>query len=254
MVISNLNGGGDEGHAAKTLHFAKYSANFYFVTQSANPCAAHGLRARKREATRSAITSAARRFTVNHGLNGFTIEQLCADVGISRRTFFNYFPSKEDAIVGHLLDEFPADAMAAFTDGGNDGGVARGPQGLTTTLLRDLFELTAAMTDQLDFTRENVHALIEVMKVEPQLMIKMLGSAEAREHEFAHVITEREGLHPHDPTALLVAGLFGTLSWRASQEFFSPENTRSYRDILAGKLAQAQQFFVFSTLTFEGTR
>ncbi|WP_171814401.1 TetR/AcrR family transcriptional regulator [Arthrobacter dokdonensis] len=215
------------------------------MTESANTCAVHGLRARKREATRSAITSAARRFTVNHGLNGFTIEQLCADVGISRRTFFNYFPSKEDAIVGHLLDEFPADAMAAFTDGGHGEGVARGPQGLTTTLLRDLFELTVAMTDQLDFTREDVRALIEVMKVEPQLMIKVMGGAEAREHEFAHVITEREGLPPDDPTALLVAGLFGTLSRRASQKFFSGENALAYRDILAGHLAQAQQFFAF---------
>jgi AcrR family transcriptional regulator len=215
----------------------------------------HGLRARKREATRSAITSAARRFTANHGLNGFTIEQLCEDVGISRRTFFNYFPSKEDAIVGHLLDEFPADAMAAFIAGGApESGVERGPNGLTATLLQALFDLTVSMADQLDFTRENVHALIKVMKVEPQLMIKMMGSAEAREHEFAHIITQREGLAPDDPRALLIASLFGTMSRRASQTFFSEDNVLSYADILAGHLAQAQQFFAFSKLTFEGTR
>ena len=261
VVISNLDGRGgcDERHPPKTLHSRHNSANFYFVTESANICAAHGLRARKREATRSAITSAARRFTANHGLNGFTIEQLCEDVGISRRTFFNYFPSKEDAIVGHLLDEFPADAMAAFIaggqdTGGSDAGVERGPGGLTTTLLRALFDLTVSMAEQLDFTRENVHALIKVMKVEPQLMIKMMGSAEAREHEFAHIITQREGLSPDDPRALLIASLFGTMSRRASQTFFSEDNVHSYADILAGHLAQAQQFFVFSKLTFEGTR
>ncbi len=50
----------------------------------------------------------------HYGLNGFTIEQLCEDVGVSRRTFFNYFPSKEDAIIGHFLDQFPADAIATF--------------------------------------------------------------------------------------------------------------------------------------------
>ncbi|NVM94475.1 TetR family transcriptional regulator [Arthrobacter wenxiniae] len=227
------------------------------MTESANKGSAPGpgLRARKREATRSAITSAARRFTADHGLSGFTIEQLCEDVGISRRTFFNYFPSKEDAIVGHLLDEFPAEALAAFAAGGStEAGAERGPHGLTTTLLRDLFALTVAMADQMDFTRENVRALIEVMKVEPQLMIKMMGSAEAREHEFADIIAQREGLDPDDPAALLVASLFGTLSRRASQRFFSEENTLRYPDILAGHLAQARQFFVFSALTFEGTR
>lgn len=231
------------------------SANLYFVTESANNFPVPGLRARKREATRSAITAAARRFTARHGLNGFTVEQVCEHVGISRRTFFNYFPSKEDAIVGHLLDEFPADATAAFlASGRTDSGVAHGPQGLTTTLLQDLLELTCAMAEQMDFSRDNVRALIEALKVEPQLMVKMMGSAESREHEFAHLITEREALAPEDPVALLVAGLFGTLSRRASQEFFSEDNTRGYRDILAGHLASAQQFFISSELTVERTR
>ncbi|MDD0857104.1 TetR family transcriptional regulator [Arthrobacter alpinus] len=100
------------------------------MTESAKPqhCQTQGLRARKREATRSAITARARALTAQDGLNGFTIEQLCEDVGVSRRTFFNYFPSKEDAIIGHLLDEFPAGAMAEFLAGAApDTGVERAP-------------------------------------------------------------------------------------------------------------------------------
>ena len=42
----------------------------------------------------------ARRATVEHGLHGFTLEQLCATVGVSRRTFFNHFASKEDVVLG----------------------------------------------------------------------------------------------------------------------------------------------------------
>lgn len=223
------------------------------MTESAKSCAAHGLRARKREATRSAITTAARLATAQKGLNGFTIEQLCEEVGISRRTFFNYFPSKEDAIVGHLLDEFPADAMAAFLAGGShESGVERGPNGLTTTLLRDLFELTCAMVDEMDFTREHLHDLVAAMKVEPQLMMKMMGSAETREHEFGSVIAQREGLPPEDPVALLAANVFGALTRRSSQTFFSEHNTRTYRDILADNLASVHQFFVYSHLSTRG--
>ena len=236
------------------MHFDRFSANLYFVTDSANSCPSGGLRARKREATRSAITAAARVSTARNGLNGFTVEQLCEEVGISRRTFFNYFPSKEDAIVGHLLDEFPPEDMAAFLAGGApDSGAERGPQGLTTTLLQDLFELTCAMAEEMNFIREHIQDLIAAMKVEPQLMLKVLGSAETREHEFAAIIAERENLPPEDPIAIMAAAIFGALSRRSSQSFFSEHNTRSYREILGANVSSAQQFFAFSLLTPEGT-
>ncbi|MBT2502496.1 TetR/AcrR family transcriptional regulator [Curtobacterium sp. ISL-83] len=59
----------------------------------------------------------ARRATVEHGLHGFTIEQLCETVGVSRRTFFNHFASKDDAVLGielHATD----DVLVDFADGG----------------------------------------------------------------------------------------------------------------------------------------
>ena len=212
------------------------------------------LRARKREATRSAITAAARLFTAEKGLNGFTIEQLCEEVGVSRRTFFNYFPSKEDAIIGHLLDEFPADAIAGFLAGGSpEAGVERGPHGLSTTLLADLYRLTCAMIEELNFTREHFHELLGAMKKEPALTMKVLGSAHDREREFADLIAQREGLPPDDPVAGMAAALFGMCSHRASQVFFSEENTVPYEDLLAANLVTAQKLFNFSTLTFEGT-
>ncbi|WP_314094630.1 helix-turn-helix domain-containing protein [Microbacterium foliorum] len=54
---------------------------------------------RKRETIRS-LTDIARRLTVDHGFSGFTVEDVCAEAGISRRTFFNYFESKENAVFG----------------------------------------------------------------------------------------------------------------------------------------------------------
>ena len=74
------------------------SAKLYFVSNSA--IIDGGLRERKRAATRTAITAVARSLTAEHGLNGFTVEEVCEAAGISRRTFFNYFQSKEDAIIG----------------------------------------------------------------------------------------------------------------------------------------------------------
>ena len=241
-------------HQSWILHFLINSANFYFVTESAKSCQAPSLRARKREATRSAITAAARAFTAQHGLSGFTVEQLCEHVGISRRTFFNYFPSKEDAIIGHLLDEFPAEATAAFLDGGpQKPGVERGPHGLSTTLLQDLFRLTCAMLDELNLTRAHINQLMAAMKKEPQLMMKVIGSAHVRELEFTELIAQREQLPPDDPLAIMAAAAFGMCSHRASQVFFSDGNTKPYEELLAANLLNTQKLFNFSHLTFEGT-
>ncbi|MET1020946.1 MAG: TetR/AcrR family transcriptional regulator [Arthrobacter sp.] len=49
-------------------------------------------------ATRQAITDAALALLRSHGPGNFTVEDIAAAAGISRRTFFNYFSSTEAAI------------------------------------------------------------------------------------------------------------------------------------------------------------
>ncbi|WP_217634344.1 TetR/AcrR family transcriptional regulator [Herbiconiux ginsengi] len=65
-----------------------------------------GLRDRKRQETRARIERAAAELVLAHGLPGVTVDAISEAAEISPRTFFNYFESKEDAIVGlHGLDE-----------------------------------------------------------------------------------------------------------------------------------------------------
>ena len=61
------------------------------------------------------------------GLNGYTVEEVCERGGISRRTFFNYFPTKEDAIIGHADDELPAGVVEDFIGGGGSRRPAKSP-------------------------------------------------------------------------------------------------------------------------------
>ncbi|WP_426592869.1 TetR/AcrR family transcriptional regulator [Cellulomonas sp. McL0617] len=76
-----------------------------------------GLRERKRVETRHRIADAALDLALEHGLDGATVEAISAAAGVSPRTFFNYFESKDDALLNapdaHEIDAMVADVVAA---------------------------------------------------------------------------------------------------------------------------------------------
>ncbi|MGM7679415.1 TetR/AcrR family transcriptional regulator [Microbacterium sp. A94] len=67
-----------------------------------------GLRARKQRQTRDAIHRAAVDLAFELGPEAATVAEISARVDISPRTFFNYYPTKEDAFVG-LHEGLPSD-------------------------------------------------------------------------------------------------------------------------------------------------
>lgn len=58
-----------------------------------------GLRARKKAATEQAIVDAAMKLFADHGFAATTVDEIAAAAGIGRRTFFRYFPTKEDVVL-----------------------------------------------------------------------------------------------------------------------------------------------------------
>jgi AcrR family transcriptional regulator len=60
----------------------------------------NSLRERKRTETWAALHDAAARLTLEKGPEAVTVEQIAAGANVSPRTFFNYFSTKEDAILG----------------------------------------------------------------------------------------------------------------------------------------------------------
>ncbi|MBL0919053.1 MAG: TetR family transcriptional regulator [Hydrogenophaga sp.] len=58
-----------------------------------------GLRERKRQETHQRIAETGLRLFLANGFEGTTLDAIAAEAGISRRTFFSYFKSKDDIVV-----------------------------------------------------------------------------------------------------------------------------------------------------------
>ncbi|WP_328395239.1 TetR/AcrR family transcriptional regulator [Nocardia sp. NBC_00416] len=63
-----------------------------------------GLRERKKRETRLALSLATIRLAVDKGWDEVTVEDIAAAVGVSDRTFRNYFGSKAEAVASRHLD------------------------------------------------------------------------------------------------------------------------------------------------------
>ncbi|GAB3143919.1 TetR/AcrR family transcriptional regulator [Amycolatopsis sp. NPDC004378] len=96
----------------------------------------HGLRERKKQATRELISNVATGLFIQRGFENVTVAEVAEAAGVSKMTVFNYFPRKEDL----FLDRH-ADRLAELTE-----VVRSRPEGVSAAaaLRRHQHELLAA--------------------------------------------------------------------------------------------------------------
>ncbi|GAA1306434.1 TetR/AcrR family transcriptional regulator [Saccharothrix xinjiangensis] len=158
-----------------------------------------GLRERKKQATRAALADAALRLCVAHGLDGVTVEQVATEAGVSLRTFFNYFSSKEEAVVAGDVA-----TAAAFVRAFAERPAA---EPVLDALRWALVEVVPEHVDQ-----DRV-ALRRALRGTPALLPHQIAAFAAQERELAAAVAARAGvdadadLYP----ALLAATVMATL-------------------------------------------
>lgn len=156
-----------------------------------------GLRERKKTARRTALVDASHRLVAEHGLDAVTVEMVCAEVGVSPRTFFNYFATKDDAVLGHLPWQLDERVAGAF--------VAGGPTGV---LVDDLVELVVGLVAAPPLGRERMRRTLELATAHPRLMAHHIAWMDQQKSQVERLVRERLGPEPaHAPdtvTSLLV--------------------------------------------------
>ncbi|MCD0449753.1 TetR/AcrR family transcriptional regulator [Actinocorallia sp. API 0066] len=140
-----------------------------------------GLRERKKAETRLAVHRAALRLATERGFDGITVEEIADAARVSRRTFFNYFADKAEAVVFgeedlwrrliELMDEQPA-ALSGWR------------------ALRAASELLLAPLAEPD--REWV-ARSKLARRHPCLLARLLANQAVLERDLARRIRERDG-------------------------------------------------------------
>lgn len=102
-------------------------------TLGADDC---GLRERKRRETRLRIEDCATALILERGFHQVTIDEICEKAEVSRRTFFNYFDSKDQVAAGRGAPPIPAADLEAFatTDSPN--------------IIRDILEYIGHVVDK----------------------------------------------------------------------------------------------------------
>jgi len=192
---------------------------------------APGLRERKKQATRSALSEAALRLTVERGLEQVRVEDIAAEAGVSPRTFNNYFSSKEEAIVAAGTDRVARvrEALRARPAG----------ESLWQAVSHAVTEL---FPDDGEPDRAWV-AKVRLVKAAPALMAEQLKSDAAAERALAQEIAARTGtdaerdLYPRLAAAAVVAAVHVALDYwldAPATTTLRSTLTRSLQEVAAG--------------------
>jgi AcrR family transcriptional regulator len=156
-----------------------------------------GLRERRRRQTSADIRGAAVRLVRERGFDKVTIEAICAEAGISVRTFFNYFPNKESAIV-YGPSDIPPELVEEF--------VAAGPASYSV-VLDELIKLAAHHLRDMPPDRDQAETMLELAKTTPAMLAAFLADLERFQNHLIDIVARRQGMKADEEIPAVISAL-----------------------------------------------
>ena len=188
------------------------------------------LRDAKTRETERALGAAARRRTIEDGFGGFTIEDVCAEVGVSRRTFINYFASKENAVLGFAIRTDTHDLDEAFVAG--DG-----------PLMEALVELLISRFERSGLEPHELGEVMQAAKREPRLIAHAIELMDEAIRGDMRLVERRQGWPLGDPRAEVAVKVLGPIVQPTVQQFFDADASLDFRALARRRLEVASELF-----------
>lgn len=178
---------------------------------------------RKRTLQRlTTIQETACRFVIERGYDNFTMDELAAAVGVSRRTLFNYVPDKSSAVLGISEPEENV-CIDEFRQGRPSGAL--------------IPDLVHAIDSFLEDTDDPFHS-VEHHRLVQQAIARDAKVARLAMERFVQLsgllttlVCEREGWPAGDLRAKTVSATFLTLIKLALDEFTSRNASVEFRSV-----------------------
>jgi AcrR family transcriptional regulator len=157
------------------------------------------IRERTRRLAQTELTAVAQDLFAAQGYDNTTVDQIAAAAGMSKRTFFRYFPSKDDLVIGKY-DLF-ADRMAEALD-------ARPKNEPVWESLRRMFDITLDYV-QDEHQRARSEAMDAIVRSTPQLYARYLEKMQRVQELLIGRIAMRLNDDEHDPSDPRPAAIVG---------------------------------------------
>ncbi|MET9494507.1 TetR family transcriptional regulator [Streptomyces sp. NPDC006552] len=138
-------------------------------------------RERKKRATRAALVEAAVRMAAERGVEHLTVDAISEAAGVSPRTFFNYFDSRDEVFV----------LIGAESSARVRTAVREAPRALSP--LEALRDAIAVELQEIEQQQELWRLHAEVLRRSPDLLARSIGAHLADELGMAEAVAERIG-------------------------------------------------------------
>lgn len=175
------------------------------------PSAPANLKTRKQQVVREALSAAALEMFLKHGFEAVTVEEIAQAAGVSRRTFFRYYQSKEEVMVEYI-DRDGERLLAELA--------ARPPDEPPLLAIRNaLIAAIEYALEQPDLVRDATRLLRETSALRRALMERR----NRYEERIAAVMIQRLGTTSEDNTPTLLAFLTRALNDTAFNAWYDHE-------------------------------
>jgi AcrR family transcriptional regulator len=162
---------------------------------------AEGLRARKKRLMRQQLSDAATRMFVERGFDAVRVAEVAEACGVSEKTVFNYFPTKESLV----LDRLEA-TMASLRAGLAEPAVPS-VQAALRILDRELSAMTGWLTGQDDpaGAARAIRRFGDLIRATPSLRAYQSDMMDQFVAVAAEILAARAGMRPDDPEPQIAA-------------------------------------------------